>query len=188
MNPIRALSLGIAVSVAMLGGCVSVAPGERFPDVQRQIDDRLGPAMSRVHWRLGTPEDEQIDGFVVCLQRLRVLQRNDEPASNELPRGLGKVVTGGSNDLEKVVQVPALQREVLKISAPILKQLAVIFDQCRCFAMGFGVRALRRSQCKQKIVEEAYRKYNLQYGKWFNVTQICDVLVSLHARSPMKGT
>gem|GEM_PF-6328621 len=64
---------------------------------------------------------EQIDGFVVCLQRLRALQRNGEPASNELPRGLGKVVSGQSNDLEKVVQVPALQREVLKISAPILK-------------------------------------------------------------------
>jgi len=60
----RALCLSVAASAVILGGCASVKPDERFPDVQRQIDDRLGPAMSRVHWRLGTQEDEQVDVFV----------------------------------------------------------------------------------------------------------------------------
>jgi cobalt-zinc-cadmium efflux system outer membrane protein len=50
----------------MLGGvgCVSVKPDERFLDVQRQIDARLGPTMTRVHWRLGTSEDAQVDALV----------------------------------------------------------------------------------------------------------------------------
>ncbi len=54
----------LALSAA---GCVSVKPDERLPDVQRQIEDRLGPAMTRVHWRLGTPEDEQVDAVVTDL-------------------------------------------------------------------------------------------------------------------------
>lgn len=52
--------------IALLGfsGCASVTPDQRFPDVQRQIGDRFGPAMTRMHWRLGGPEDRQADAFV----------------------------------------------------------------------------------------------------------------------------
>ena len=54
-------ALGVMLAVA---GCVSVKPDERFPDVQSQVNDRLGPGMTRVHWRLGTQEDEQADALV----------------------------------------------------------------------------------------------------------------------------
>lgn len=67
MRPVRVPLQYLAASAVILlglGGCVSVKPDERFPDVQRQIDDRLGQALTRVHWRLGTPEDAQVDALV----------------------------------------------------------------------------------------------------------------------------
>ncbi|MBY0396761.1 MAG: TolC family protein, partial [Thermoleophilia bacterium] len=53
--------LCLAAPMLLHGGCVSVTPDERFPDVARAIDER---AAQRVHWRLGTPEDERVDAFV----------------------------------------------------------------------------------------------------------------------------
>ncbi len=53
-----------------IGGCssaTSVAPAERFPEVQRRIEGRLGPSMTRVHWRVGTSEDQEVDAFVAGL-------------------------------------------------------------------------------------------------------------------------
>lgn len=48
-----------------LAACSSVVvPDARFPDVQRQVDDRLGPTLMRVQWRLGTPEDQHVDALV----------------------------------------------------------------------------------------------------------------------------
>lgn len=58
-------ALGVLLTVA--AGCVSVKPNESFPDVQLQVSDRIGPAMTRVHWRLGTPEDDQVDALVTDL-------------------------------------------------------------------------------------------------------------------------
>lgn len=52
------------ISLFVFSGCVSVTPDQRFPDVHREISDRLGPAMTRVHWRLGTPEDQQVDALL----------------------------------------------------------------------------------------------------------------------------
>jgi len=69
MKPLHVLYLGMAISAAVIttigvGGCASVTPDKRFPDVERLVEDRLGPASTRVHWRLGTPEDEQVDRLV----------------------------------------------------------------------------------------------------------------------------
>ncbi len=44
-----------------LVGCAAVDPAERFPTVVGNIEQRLG---QRVHWRLGGPEDEEVDAFV----------------------------------------------------------------------------------------------------------------------------
>lgn len=95
MKPIRILCMGVAASGVMLGlaGCVSVKPDERFPDVQRQIDDRLGPAMARVHWRVGTQEDEQVDALV-----------NDLLARPLTPEGAVQVVLLRSRDLQAVYE------------------------------------------------------------------------------------
>lgn len=96
MKPRRALYVGIAGTAAMLvgvGGCVSVKPDERFPDVQRQIDDRFGSAMSRVHWRLGTPEDEQVDALV-----------NELLARPLTPEGAVQVALLRSRDLQAVFE------------------------------------------------------------------------------------
>lgn len=76
-----------------VGGCVSVKPDERFPDVQRQIDDRFGPAMTRVHWRLGTPEDEQVDALV-----------NDLLARPLTPESAVQVALLRSRDLQAVYE------------------------------------------------------------------------------------
>ncbi len=62
VRPIRAWC--IAAPAFVFVGCVSVTADERFPEVQSQIVDRLGPEASRIHWRLGTAEDEQVDSFV----------------------------------------------------------------------------------------------------------------------------
>ncbi len=77
----------------MLAGCVSVKPDERFPDVQRQVDDRLGPAMTRVHWRLGTPEDAQVDALV-----------NDLLARPLTPEGAVQVALLRSRELQAVYE------------------------------------------------------------------------------------
>lgn len=63
MRRIRTLVPCLAATMLFLGGggCVSVTPDERFPDVARAIDERTA---QRVHWRLGTPEDERVDAFV----------------------------------------------------------------------------------------------------------------------------
>lgn len=85
----------MTASVAMLGGggCVSVKPDERFPDVQRQVEDRLGPAMTRVHWRLGTPEDGQVDALV-----------SDLLARPLTPDGAVQVALLRSRDLQAVYE------------------------------------------------------------------------------------
>lgn len=95
MKPRRALYLGIAATAAMLAmaGCVTVKPDERFSEVQRQIDDRLGPAMTRVHWRLGTPEDALVDALV-----------NDLLARPLTPEGAVQVALLRSRDLQGVYE------------------------------------------------------------------------------------
>ena len=47
-----------------LAGCASVVPDERFPDVQRAVDERLG---RRVLWDQGRPEDQQAKDAVQAL-------------------------------------------------------------------------------------------------------------------------
>ncbi|MBX3316650.1 MAG: TolC family protein [Phycisphaeraceae bacterium] len=95
MKPLRILCIGVVASGVMLGvaGCVTVKPDERFPDVQRQIDDRLGPAMTRVHWRLGTPEDGQADALV-----------NDLLTRPLTPEGAVQVALLRSRDLQAVYE------------------------------------------------------------------------------------
>ncbi|MBY0309392.1 MAG: TolC family protein, partial [Phycisphaerales bacterium] len=95
MKPMRNLCMGVVASGVMLGvaGCVTVKPDERFPDVQRQIDDRLGPVMTRVHWRLGTPEDEQVDALV-----------NDLLTRPLTPEGAVQVALLRSRDLQAVYE------------------------------------------------------------------------------------
>ncbi len=58
---LSAIPVLLMLGAAGLGGCVSVTPSARFPDVARAIDER---ASQRVHWRLGGAEDEQADAFV----------------------------------------------------------------------------------------------------------------------------
>lgn len=53
-----------SMCIFTLAGCVAVRPDERFGDVRSAVVERLGPAASRVHWRLGGPEDADADGFV----------------------------------------------------------------------------------------------------------------------------
>lgn len=96
MKPLRVLCLSVFASSAILGGatgCVSVTPDERFPDVQSQIDDRFGPAMTRVHWRLGTQEDLQVDAFV-----------NDLLARPLTPESAVQVALLRSRDLQAVYE------------------------------------------------------------------------------------
>lgn len=95
MKPLRILCMGVAVSGVMLGvaGCVTVKPDERFPDVQSQVSDRLGPAMTRVHWRLGTTEDEQVDALV-----------NDLLAQPLTPESAVQVALFRSRDLQAVYE------------------------------------------------------------------------------------
>ena len=56
--------VGVILLNTSIGGCGSVTPRERFPEIQRQVDDRLGPTLTRVHWRMGSSEDGQVDAFV----------------------------------------------------------------------------------------------------------------------------
>lgn len=39
-----------------------------------------------------------------------------------------------------------------------------------------------------KIVEQARELFDISYGKWFSASQICNCLVSLHQKNPMRGT
>ena len=48
----------------LLGGCLSVPEGGGFADVQKLAGDRLE---QQLHWRLGTPEDAQVDQAVARL-------------------------------------------------------------------------------------------------------------------------
>ncbi len=93
MRPIPSLLLCLAASAAVLTGCVSVKPDERFPDVQSQVEGRLGPAMTRVHWRLGAPEDQQVDALV-----------NDLLAHPLTPEGAVQVALLRSRDLQAVYE------------------------------------------------------------------------------------
>lgn len=94
-NPLYRLAASavILAGVGGLGGCVTVKPDERFAEVQSQIRDRLGPAMTRVHWRLGTAEDEQVDALV-----------NDLLARPLTPEGAVQVALLRSRDLQAVYE------------------------------------------------------------------------------------
>lgn len=96
MRPVRFPLQYLAASAVILvglGGCVTVKPDERFPDVQSQVEGRLGPAMTRVHWRLGTPEDAQVDALV-----------NDLLARPLTPEGAVQVALLRSRDLQAVYE------------------------------------------------------------------------------------
>ena len=59
--------IGLILLGSSVGGCSSaraVTPHKRFPEVQRHVSDHLGPTMTRVQWRMGTTEDQQVDAFV----------------------------------------------------------------------------------------------------------------------------
>ncbi|MFA6046098.1 MAG: TolC family protein, partial [Phycisphaerales bacterium] len=96
MRPVRFPHLYLAawgVILAGLAGCVSVKPDERFPDVQSQVSDRLGPGMTRVHWRLVAPEDQQVDALV-----------DDLLARPLTPEGAVQVALLRSRDLQAVYE------------------------------------------------------------------------------------
>lgn len=57
MRFFKTTSLGAAVLVGLLSGCAAVKPDQRFPDVQREVVQRLDV---RVVWDRGGPESEAV--------------------------------------------------------------------------------------------------------------------------------
>lgn len=65
MKPTRSTRIAIAFVVAAgLGGCASVQPDKRFPEVQSDALARIG---GRVEWRQGTAADDLVDQRIASL-------------------------------------------------------------------------------------------------------------------------